>query len=258
MTDRPHNPADRVNLETIGDLNPGEVITIKIDIHQGRYRSADKDLNEPVFYEAPPGIVIYDHDIVHAGHNSATWWVKTIQAGAIGFEHDVTAKMAEKIREGMLGGKLTWKGVNLFEGDASANYSRFLKEFSALYRFRAHTNSSVHFRWNIRTKRGRYGARINSFVYIRLMRVNTTADAARALQVIELALASKLTQDLFSLMETTLGGKKTAKELDLQVDEVDPDLEPGLEVDTEVPPSRDVCHDAPIPDRPEPTSPTQG
>ncbi|QRZ15603.1 hypothetical protein JWJ88_14835 [Paracoccus methylovorus] len=258
MTFRPHNSPDRVNPQTVENLNPGEIITIKIDMHKGRYRSADKDLNEPVFYEAPPGIVIYDHDIVHTGNNSATWWVKTVQAGAISFEHGVAAKLSEKIKEGMLGGKLTWKGAKLFEGDASANYSNFLKEFSALYRFRAHTNSSIHFRWNIRTKRGRYGAWIDSLAYVRLMRVNTTLDAARALQVIEFALASGTTEDLFSLMENVLGGKKTAKELDFQPDEVDPDLEPDLEVDTEVPPSRDICHDAPIPDTPEPISQNEG
>ena len=90
------------------------------------------------------------------------------------------------------------------------------------------------------------------------MRVNTTLDAARALQVIEFALASGTTEDLFSLMENVLGGKKTAKELDFQPDEVDPDLEPDLEVDTEVPPSRDICHDAPIPDTPEPISQNEG
>lgn len=258
MTYRPHNSPDRANPETIEHLNPGEIVTIKIDIHQGRYRSADKDLNEAVFYEAPPGIVIYDHDIVHTGNNSATWWVKTLQAGAIGLEHDVVTKMSDRIKEGMLGGKLTWKGVKLFEGDASANYSNFLKEFSALYRFRARTNSSIHFRWNIRTKRGRYGAWINSLAYVRLMRVNTTDDAARALQVIEFALASGTTEDLFSLMEAVLGGKKTARELDFQPDEIDPDIEPGLAVDAEVPPSRDVCHDAPIPDRPEPTRQSEG
>lgn len=249
----------RLTPDVISLLKPNSVVSLKLDIAEGRYRSDSADKNEPASYEAPPGMVIYDHDIEHSGHNSSTWWVKTTQAGALGFEHKVIANLTSKIRKGMMEGKLTWKGVNLFDGGGSANFSNFLKEFEALYLFRAHTNSNIHFRWSVRTKRGRYGASIKSAAYIRLMKVNTSQDAARATQVIEAALESGTTENLFDLMGEVLGSGKEPQELDMQTDfRDDPDVNQGEPVDIQLPPSSDVCGTNPTPDNSEPSDGVAG
>lgn len=213
-----------INPQQVDELKSGEVFDIKITIAKGRWNSKSKDRNEIAVYTAPAGLVILGHEVIRTGHYSSASWVKTDQAGSIGLETGAVGRLVEKMREGLLKGSLTIKGKKIVDADGTSEYAKFIKEFSASFKFYAATRSAITFRWTTNTTWGSNGASIDAHAYVQLMKVSTEEDAERALEVIRFAIESGLPTDLMNLLGSTLGAGKTAAEVGIpEVRNTDPD-----------------------------------
>lgn len=202
--------------EIANQLNIGETFQIRFTIAKGDFGSSSKDRSEISTYTAPTGIVILGHSIEKTGHHSSASYIKTDQAGAIKYENSAMSKLQEKIKEGFLKGALTWKGKKIFEGDASANYASFLREFEAKYHFQADTHSSISFKWTTDTKNGRHGAKIDASAIVTLAKAGTTNDINRALQIIEFQMQTDAPKEIFEVIDAGTKTGKTASELGLK------------------------------------------
>lgn len=212
-----------LNQQIVSELRYGEEFQVVHDIAKGDFGSSSKDRNELSEFTAPTGIAIIGHDIKWSGHHSSASHVKTVQAGQLSYETGVMANLREKLREGFIKGNLTYKGKKIASGEADADYSSFLKEFEAKYKFFAATNSSITFRWTTNTKTGRFGAKISASANIDLMKVASEQEASRAVEMIKFIIDSKESREVFDLIDMVMREGKAASEVGF--DPVDSDNE---------------------------------
>lgn len=202
--------------QIVDELRYGEEFQVTHDIAQGDFGSSSKDRNETSEFTAPTGLAIIGHNINWSGHHSSASHVKTTQAGQLSYEIGVMAELREKMREGFLKGNLTYKGKKIVSADAAGDYSSFLKEFQAKYKFFAATNSSIVFKWTTHTKNGRFGAKISASADIELMKVASEDEASRAVEMIKFMIESKEAKDVFDLIDAVVGEGKSASEVGLK------------------------------------------